>query len=94
VNVSTWLPALAFVAIVGVLLLRRFRAVPHDSVNHFARVVGAQRAWGESDDSLRRRSIALSRWPYEQQVPVVAWYARAWGRIRSAAGRTQPAPPR
>jgi hypothetical protein len=83
VSVSAYLAALVFVAFVGILLLRRFQGVADESVNRLARLVGAQRAWGESDGSLRRRSVALSRWPYQQQLPVVVWYARAWGRLRS-----------
>jgi len=72
-NISILLPALACVSLIVYLLLQRTSASQHKSAE--------RRAWGESDASLRRRSIALSRWPYTQPAPVLAWWARLWGRI-------------
>jgi len=87
VNISVWLPALACVSLIVYLLLQRTSASEDGSAKRLALLVGARRAWGESDDSLRRRSIALSRWPYKQQAPVLAWWARVWGRIWRRNGR-------
>jgi len=81
-NIAIWLPALACVSLIVYLLLQRTSASADKSAERLALLVGARRAWGESDASLRRRSIALSRWPYKQQAPVLAWWARLWGRIR------------
>jgi hypothetical protein len=80
-NISTWSSVLVCVSLIAYVLLRRSWAVKDEFVERLAGVVGARRAWGESDASLRRRSIALSRWPYEQQAPVLAAWARVLGRI-------------
>ena len=81
-NIAIWLPALACVALVIYLFLQRTSASTDDSADRLALLVGARRAWGETDASLRRRSIALSRWPYKQETPDVAWWARLWARMR------------
>ena len=71
-----WLLAGACVAIIVFLLLQKTSASKDKSTERLALFVGARRAWGESDASLRRRSVALSRWPFKQDAPVVAWWAR------------------
>jgi hypothetical protein len=80
-NIATWLPALACVSLIVYLLLQRTSASKDGSAERLALLVGARRAWGESDASLRCRSIALSRWPYTQQAPGLPWWARLWARI-------------
>ena len=80
-NIAIWLPALACVSLVVYLVLQRTSSTSDDSADRLAVLVGARRAWGESDASLRRRSIALSRWPYQQEAPDVAWWARLWARL-------------
>jgi len=86
-NIAIWLPALACVSLVIYLLLQRTSAAEDKSAERLALLVGAQRAWGESDASLRRRSIALSRWPYPQEVPDLVWWARLWRRVWRRRGR-------
>ncbi len=86
-DIAVWLPALACVSLIVYLLLHRTSASKDKSAERLALLVGARRAWGESDASLRRRSIALSRWPYTQHAPVVAWWARLWARIRRRNGQ-------
>jgi hypothetical protein len=80
-TIAIWLPALACVALITYLLLQRAFAAHDKSAQRLALLVGARRAWGESDASLRRRSIALSRWPYKEDAPDLAWWARLWGQI-------------
>lgn len=80
-NDASWLPALACVSLIIYLLLQRTSASEDKSANRLALLVGARRAWGESDASLRRRAIALSRWPYTQEAPDLAWWARLWRRL-------------
>jgi hypothetical protein len=86
-NMATWFPALACVSLIIYLLLHRTSASQDGSAERLALLVGARRAWGESDASLRRRAIALSRWPYTQEAPVLAWWATLWGRIWRRRGR-------
>ena len=81
-NIAIWLPALACASLIIYLLLQRTSSTADDSADRMAVLVGARRALGETDASLRRRSIALSRWPYKQEIPVVAWWARLWGKLR------------
>ena len=76
-----WLPTLACVSLIIYLLLRRVSATEDDSAKRLALLVGVRRAWGESDASLRRRAIALSRWPFTKEAPDLAWWARAWNRM-------------
>ena len=81
-NIAIVLPALACLSLVIYLLLQRTSATSDGSADRLAVLVGARRAWGESDASLRRRSIALSRWPYKQEAPDLVWWARLWGRMK------------
>ena len=86
-DMAIWLPALACVSLIVYLLLRRTSASADTSPERLALLVGARRVWGESDASLRNRSIALSRWPFKQEEPVLAWWARLWWRIWRRPGR-------
>ena len=80
-NIAVWLPALACLSLVIYLISQRTSGSKDTSARRLALLVGARRVWGESDESLRRRSIALSRWPDKNEVPVLVWWARLWGRI-------------
>lgn len=80
-NISIWLPAIACVSLIVYILLQRTSTTADDSPRRLALLVGTRRAWGETDASLRRRSIALSRWPFKQEAPDLVWWARLWGRI-------------
>jgi hypothetical protein len=75
-----WLPALACVLLIIYLLLQRSPA-GDNSAERFALFVGVRRLWGESDASLRRRTIAQSRWPHQEEAPDFVWWARLWRRI-------------
>ena len=86
-DIAILLPALACVSLVVYLLLQRTSALQDKSAERLALLVGARRAWGESDASLRHRSIALSRWPYKQEEPVLLWWARLWWRIWRRPGQ-------
>ncbi|MGZ6143117.1 MAG: hypothetical protein ACXWLM_07245 [Myxococcales bacterium] len=77
---NIWLPALACVSLIIYLLLQKTSSSQDKSADRLALLVGARRALGETDASLRRRSIALSRWPYKQETPDVAWWARIFRR--------------
>ena len=79
---NPWLPALACLALLVFLVLHRTSGSRDTSADRLALLVGARRAWGETDESLRRRAIALSRWPFRQEVPEVAWWARLFQRRR------------
>jgi hypothetical protein len=81
-DITLWLPVLACAALAVYLLLHRTSASMDGSPTRLALLVGTQRAFGETDASLRRRSIALSRWPYTKEKPVLVWWGRLWARIR------------
>ena len=50
---NIWLPALACVALIIYLLLQRTSGSEDKSAERLALLVGARRAWGETDASLR-----------------------------------------
>ena len=79
---NIWLPALACIALIIFLVLQRTSGSEDKSAERLALLVGARRARGETDASLRRHAISLSRWPFKQEVPEVAWWARIWRRRR------------
>lgn len=80
-DIAIWLAALACVSLIAWFLLRRASTSQDTSAERLALLVGAHRVFGESDASLRRRSIALSRWPYKESAPELAWWGRAFRRI-------------
>jgi hypothetical protein len=87
VQIDKWFPALACVSLVVYVLLQRISPKANDSsANRMAVFTGTRRAWGETDESLKRRSIALSR-GFTQVEPVVAWWARLFARIGRRFGR-------
>jgi hypothetical protein len=88
VQTEKWLTVLACVSLVIYLLLQRVSARSADtSVKRMALLTGTQRVLGETDESLRRRSISLSRWPYAKEEPVVAWWARLFARVGRRFGK-------
>jgi hypothetical protein len=79
--------ALRLVCLVGVVLLAAMLAYtnsgPRDeAVRRLALLVGVDRAWGESEASLKKRAVALSRWPHTKLPPEVAWWAALWARMK------------
>lgn len=52
-----------------------------EAVRRLALLQGVHRAWGESEASLKRRAVAMSRWPYTRLPPEVAWWAALWARM-------------
>jgi hypothetical protein len=76
---SIWILALVFLALLTYLLWKR-TGVAGESPDRLALLVGARRVWGETDDSLRKRSVALSRWPFKLETPELRWWGRAWRR--------------
>ena len=80
-DIAVWLPAFACVSLIIYLLMQRTSASADDSADRMAVLVGARRALGETDASLRKRSIALSRWPFKHETPEVAWWARLLGKL-------------
>ena len=83
-----WLAVLACVALLALLLFYRAPAVSHGALARLALLHGIQRILGESDESLRNRTTAASRWPYSHPEPEFVWWARAWHRMtRALRGR-------
>ncbi|MCA1827077.1 MAG: hypothetical protein LC689_09075, partial [Myxococcales bacterium] len=76
-----WVPTLACLSLIVYLLVQHASVSKDASGKRLALLVGARRAWGDSDASLRQRSIDLSRWPYKENAPEFVWWARLWRRI-------------
>src|SRR2546428_10921244 len=89
----TWLAVLACVSLLVFLLF--YRASPKDSgsLSRLALVHGVQRLRGESEESLRQRTIAASRWPYSYPEARFVWWARAWPRMTRGIRRREGSPP-
>jgi hypothetical protein len=78
---------LQFFCLIGLACLAAMfaysRASPRDeAVQRLALFQGVKRAWGESEASLKRRAVALARWPHTRLQPEVAWWATVLTRIR------------
>lgn len=79
--IEMWFLALASVAVAVRLLWPFFRS--HDGANaRYAALVGVPRIWGETDESLRRRCLSQSRWPFKEETPVLRWWGRLFARAR------------
>src|SRR5207247_2083251 len=82
VMVLTWLALLACISLLVFLLF--YRASPRDpgSLSRLALLHGVQRMRGESEESLRHRSTAASRWPYSHPDagPSGPWSVEPTGR--------------
>jgi hypothetical protein len=85
--IITWLALLACVSLLAFLLF--YRASPRDSgsLSRLALLHGVQRIRGESEESLRHRTSAASRWPYSYPEAKFVWWARAWRRMAAALHR-------
>jgi hypothetical protein len=83
----TWLALLACISLLVFLLF--YRASPRDpgSLSRLALLHGVQRIRGESEESLRHRTTAASRWPYSHPEAEFVWWARAWRRMRAGLRR-------
>jgi hypothetical protein len=81
VPMTAWLLVVACICLLTYLFLDRAR-VEDDSAKRLAVFAGTQRVWGETDASLRKRSLALTRWPFTKEAPQFRWWARLWHRAR------------
>lgn len=65
-----------------VVILVRARAGSHDeAAARLAILMGIKRVLGESEASLKRRAVSLSRWPHTRLAPEVAWWASLLARV-------------
>jgi hypothetical protein len=81
-------PAVAILACVGVLAFLLSYRQPLAKPGGLARLAtlhGVRPLWGESEESLRNRTMGASRWPYSHPAPEFLWWARAWHRIAGAS---------
>ena len=84
----TWFVVLACVSLLVFLLF--YRASPKDpgSLSRLALLHGVQPIRGESEESLRHRTTAASRWPYSYPEARFVWWARAWRRMMRGIRRS------
>jgi hypothetical protein len=80
----TWLALLACALLFGLLLFSRQSPRDSTSLSRLALLHGVQRIRGESEESLRNRTTAASRWPYSHPEAEFVWWARAWHRVIAA----------
>ena len=78
---------LACVSLLAFLLFYRPSPRNSGSLSRLALLHGVQRIRGESEESLRHRTIAASRWPYSYPEAKFVWWARAWRRMTAALRR-------
>jgi hypothetical protein len=81
----TWLALLACVSLLVFLFFHRAAPADSGSVSRMALLHGVERIRGESQESLRRRTTAASRWPYSYPEAEFVWWARAWRRMTAGA---------
>jgi hypothetical protein len=79
-----WIAVLACISLLTLLALHGTPAENPGSLSRLARLHGVQRIRGESEESLRHRTTAASRWPYSYPEPQFVWWARAWHRVTAA----------
>ena len=82
-----WLVVLACVPLLVFLLFHRASPRDSGSLSRLALLQGIQRIRGETDESLRCRTTAASRWPYSYPEAKFVWWARAWHRLAAALRR-------
>ena len=82
-----WLAAITCLALLAFLLFQRATVRDPQALTRLALLHGVQRIRGESEQSLRNRTIAASRWPYSRPEPHFVWWARAWRRMIRALQR-------
>jgi hypothetical protein len=83
----SWLAVLACVSLLVFLLLYRASSSDHGSLSRLALLHGVQRIRGESEESLRHRTMAASRWPYSYPEAKFVWWARALRRMTRGVRR-------
>ena len=76
-----WLAVFACISLLVFLFFYRVPAGNPGSLTRLAQLHGVQRILGESEESLRHRTTAASRWPYSHPDPEFVWWARAWHRM-------------
>ena len=78
-----WLPVLACVSLLLFLLTWREPGgrAPATSAAKVALLYGIRPFWGETDESLRERSVAASRNSSRGTTPRFAWWARLARRV-------------
>jgi hypothetical protein len=79
-----WLATLACVSLLAFLFFYRPAVGNSGSLSRLAQLHGVQRFRGESEESLRHRTTAASRWPYSHPEPEFVWWARTWRRMAAA----------
>jgi hypothetical protein len=72
---------LAAVALLVAMFWLSNRTPRDEAVQRLALLQGVKRQLGETQESLKRRSVSLSRWPHKVLAPEVAWWASLWARI-------------
>lgn len=77
----TWLALVACVSLLVFLLFHRPSPANSGSLSRMALLHGVERIRGESQESLRDRTAAASRWPYSYPEAKFVWWARAWRRV-------------
>jgi len=82
-----WLAAITCLALLAFLLFQRAPVRDPQALTRLALLHGVQRIRGESEQSLRNRTIAAGRWPYSRPEPQFVWWARAWRRMIRALHR-------
>jgi hypothetical protein len=82
-----WLAVMACVSLLVYLLLQKASPRDSGSLSRLALLHGVQRILGETEESLRRRTTAASRWPYSYPEAKFVWWARAWHRVVAALRR-------
>src|SRR5437870_13521543 len=90
---TTWLALLACVSLLVFLLFYRASSKDSGSLARLALLHGVQRLRGESEESLRHRTLAASRWPYSYPEARFVWWARAGRRMTRALRRGQGSHP-
>jgi hypothetical protein len=75
---------LACICIIAFLLSSRTGPADSRSSARLALLHGVRPIWGESQESLRNRTTAASRWPYSHPDPEFVWWARVWRRAVGA----------
>jgi hypothetical protein len=82
-----WIAVLACISLLVLLVSHRSPAGNAGSLSRLARLHGVHPLRGESEESLRHRTTAASRWPYSYPEPQFIWWARAWHRLTAALSR-------
>lgn len=74
----------ACICLLAFLLSSRARPDDSGSLTRLALLHGVRPMWGESEQSLRNRTTAASRWPYSHPDPEFVWWGRVCRRMIAA----------